>query len=212
MSEIEKPRGYHQHIFAFDLETSGLFFSSNQESPVVNEHNSSQYYQIVSCGIIIADIDTLEPIETAYFEVKYNDKSIWEPKAEAVHNLSKEHLDANGISEEDFLYEFASLVIKYFGKGTIPTLGHNQVRFDIPFIQHLASRHDMYFNFGNRHIDTYGLGSICWKAFNSDDLFWKAGLPDRTTHNALEDIKLTLEAAKRTRLFFEHGLNDLLRD
>lgn len=209
MSNDEEPRGYFENIACIDLETSGLFYANQSNNPAYNPLNG-EHFQIVSCGIIIAKFETLEIVEKKYFEVKHNGQSLWTPEAEAVHGLSKEHLEKNGISEEDLLYELGSLFLTYFGQASISTLGHNHVRFDLPFIEYLADKFDMKFKFANRCIDTNALGSICWKTFNSDDLFWSAGLPERKLHNALEDIEYTLEVAKRTRMIFEHGLNHML--
>lgn len=211
MTSNDLPRGYHKYIAAIDLETTGVFFSNKQESPVVHE-KTGEYYQIVSAGIVIVESDSFEPVEKRYYEVKWNGESLWAAEAESVHGLTKTHLEQHGISEEDFLCEFAELIIKYFGTGTICTLGHNSTKFDLVFLQHLADRYGMYFNFGNRHIDTYALASVCWDVFNSDDLFWKAGLPERSAHNALEDIEFTLDVVRRTRMFFKHGLNDMLNN
>lgn len=203
-----QPKGHFDTFLGFDTETSGLFFSSENDNPAYNK-DTKQHYQIVSCGLIAVNFKTLEIVDKKYIEIKWNKESLWEQQAEEVHRLSKEYLDINGLSEEDALYEIGSFILDHFGTSSICTLGHNQVRFDIPFLQNLANRHGMNFNFGNRHIDTNTLGAVCWETFNSDDLFWKVGLPERRAHNALEDIEYTLETVKVTRNIFKYGLNNL---
>lgn len=208
MTKIKKPRGYFEKVLCLDCETSGLFFSSKTGADDPSfDPKTKQHHQALSWGFIVADLATLQPVEKLYMEIKWDGESEWNMQAQNIHGLTKEHLQTNGITEEEAIEQIAELVIKYWGPtNPICTLGHNSVRFDIPFLQRQTRKFGINFNFANRHIDTNTLGMVCWNVFNSDDLFSACGLTNRTAHNALEDIEMTLEAARRTRMIFDSGM------
>jgi len=189
------PRGYFERILAIDTETSGLFMGT--DSPAKND--KGEYYQVVSWGLQVLDAQTLDVIEELYIEQKWDGKALWNDKAEAVHGLSKAYLEANGVSREDAQVQIASLILKYWGKTSVVTLGHNSIRFDLPFLEHEAQLAGIDLRFGNRHIDTNTLGFILFGTFNSDDLFEQLGFSVRGEHNSLEDIRMTTKAARISR-------------
>jgi DNA polymerase III alpha subunit (gram-positive type) len=197
--ENKDKRGYFKYILAMDSETTGLYF--NGDNPSVNE-STGKHHQAISWGFIVANADTLEAVDKLYIEIKWDGKSDWNAGAEAVHGLSKEHLEQNGVSEEDAMVEIANLILKYWGTTPVVTLGHNVVTFDLPFLKTAMRRHDIELNFGNRHVDTNGAGFLTFGTYNSDDLFSEAGMPERKQHNAMEDIEFTLESARRIKLLF----------
>ena len=180
-----------------DCETTGLFFDSDDPS-----NKNGKHHQAVSWGLIVTDADTLEPIEKLYVEIKWDGKSEWNPKAEAIHGLSKEHLAANGLDEDEAMADIANLILTYWGTTPVVTLGHNVTTFDVPFLKAGMRRHGLELKFGNRHIDTSGSGFLTFGSYTSDELFNLAGLPERTVHNAMEDVEYTLEAASRIKLIF----------
>lgn len=189
------PIGYFDKLLAFDVETSSI----NR-----NGYNPSDNCQIVSIGIIVTDASTLKPIEKLYLEIKWNGVSEWSSEAEAVHGLSKEYLEKNGISEEDAVFEIGNLILKYWPLNTrIHSLGHNIVGFDIPFLRALFSKFDLNLNFCNRNIDTFPLMNTLLGAYDSNQGFDAIGLPPRTKHNALEDIEMTVETVKRIKLLWK---------
>jgi len=192
----DKPRAYFNLLFAFDCETSAINFD--------NKLNPAKGCQAVSWGIMILNANTLETLEELYLEVKWNGVSEWSMDAQKVHGLSKEHLEENGISEEDALVEIANLIGKYWAGDTmVNTLGHNSISFDLPFLFDLYDKHDMRLKFSYRNIDTNTLGFTLLRTYNSDDLFASLGLPERKTHNALEDIQYTVECVRRTRILWD---------
>ena len=208
-SPKDKPRGYFQKILAIDCETTGLCFSN--DSPVYNE-KTGERHQTVSWGVIIADAATLKPIDELYVEIKWNEESIHQREenskfgtfAEKVHGLKKSYLDKNAGTEEDAVLEIGELIMKHWGPtGSIVTLGHNVHLFDLPFIRDLFNRVGVPLKFGNRHIDTNSIGFVNWNTFNSDDLFGLLGYEERGDHNALEDIRQALDAARTSRLLFK---------
>ena len=62
---------------------------------------------------------------------------------------------------------------------------------------------DIELKFGARHIDTNSVGFVNWETFNSDDLFEMVGFDQRGHHNALDDARMALEAARQTRVLFK---------
>jgi len=199
----DKPRGYFKYILAADCETTGVAVGC--DNPTVDEA-AGKTFQSVSWGFLVLDADTLEEIDRLYLEIKWNGTSYWEPRAEAVHGLSKEYLKEHGLTEEEAVGEIANLVIKYWGPDSpICLLAHN-ANFDLSFLRALTRSQGIDFKYGNRIIDTNGIAFATFGTYNSDDFFEAAGMPERTTHNALEDIEYTVESVRRTRMVFNVGL------
>lgn len=201
-----KPRGFFEYVLAIDCETTGLFF--NVDDPSYDPKNDKTH-QALSWGIIVADAQTLKPIEKLYLEIKWNGESEWNKKAENIHGMSKEYLEENGVTEEDAAVAIANLILKYWGpENKICLLGHNVVTFDMFFLKRLMRKFEIELKFGNRHIDTFSVGNVTMEIFNSDDLFEECGMETRGKHNAMEDIEYTLESARRIRLIFQSALED----
>ncbi len=200
------PRGYFEKILALDSETTGLAYNSDDPSydPV-----TGKTYQSVAWGFIVADAETLKSIEELYVEIQWDGESEWNTKAEAIHGLSREHLKKNGLTAEQAVEVIGDLIIRHWGPtNSIRTLGHNVVTFDLWFLKRLFRKFDIELKFGNRHVDTSSIGFVNWKTFNSDDLFDVIGMPTRGEHNALDDARFALEAARRTRVIFQHALEN----
>jgi len=190
-----KPTGYFQKLIAIDCETSGLEF---------NGDDPSEGFQAVSWGIIVADANTLKPIEELYVEIMWDGESKWETRAEKVHGLSKDYLKENGVSEEEAVVAIGSLIAKHFGTdNALCCLGHNVATFDVWFLKRLFRKFDIELKFGNRHVDTSSIGFVNWGVFTSDQLFEEVGYESRGDHNSLEDARMALEAARRTRVLFQ---------
>lgn len=202
------PAGYFKYVLAIDCETTGLKF---------NADDPSEGHQSVSWGIIVANADTLEPIKKLYVEIKWNDESVAarqrDPKfgkrAEEIHGLTFEYLEDNGMSEREAVEEIGGLILEYFADGNIRTLGHNVATFDLWFLKRLFRKFQIELKFGSRHIDTSSLGYVNFGVYTSDQLFDAVGFDARDAHNALEDAEMSLESARRMRMIFETGLNNL---
>ncbi len=193
MSE-QTPKGYFERILAIDTETSGLFMG--RETPV---KDGDEYYQVVSWGIMVLDAQTLNTIEELYIEQKWDGVAKWDARAEAVHGLSKEYLEQNGVTREEAQVQIASLIFKHWGKTSVTTLGHNSIRFDLPFLEHESKLAGIDLRFGNRHLDTNTLAFTIFGCFNSDDWFDQLGFKQRTEHNSLEDIRMTVKGFRLSR-------------
>jgi DNA polymerase III epsilon subunit-like protein len=191
---------YHPKFgLCFDTETSGSSWGPFAQS--------AKEYQCLSIGLIIFDFETLDIVDKIYLEFKYNPKYKWSPEAEAIHGLSKDYLNENGLDLSDGIEVIANFLLPYFGlEGEIICMGIN-VNFDIEFLGQLLSDNGINFNISHRQIDLVGVGGVCFNKIKSDHIFEYLDLPARKTHNALEDALFTLEAAKRTRLIFQSALN-----
>ena len=207
----DKPRGYFKNVLVIDSETTGLCMG--QESPVYNA-KTGERHQTVSWGIIVADTATFTPVEKLYVEIKWNETSKQQRKAnpefgkraEAVHGLTYEYLEANGKTEQEAVVEIGNLIMKHFGPNHVRTLGHNVATFDVPFLRDLFERHDIPLDFGNRHVDTNSIGFATFGTFNSDDLFELIGFEHRENHNALTDAEQALETTRVIRTIFQQAI------
>lgn len=184
-----------KNILAMDCETSGLNFSSAKS---LSDKSPIHGYQAVSWGMIATNL-SYEPLDELYVEIKWNGEAKWDARAEAIHGLSKEYLEENGLDEEDALVEIIEFFMKNFDlKKPIYCLGHNVASFDVPVLKSLFFRHEIPgIRFGHRHFDTFSLGVGTVGTLDSNALFKRVGLPERTDHNSLEDARYALESFKR---------------
>jgi len=196
-------KGYFKYLMAFDFETSGLIQGGDHNNPV---RNNKESYQIVSGGFVIADSETLKPIDELYVEIKWNGVSKWNKRAEQIHGLSLEYLEEHGMTEEEAVLAIGNFFFKYFGDRTLNLLGHNIASFDIPFLRDLFGRFDIPLKISHRVNDTNALGFIAFNSFTSDGLFDLLGMEKRDKHNALDDAKMSLEAARMVRLIFQQAI------
>ncbi len=173
-------------LVAIDVETSGLSFDGD----VTHNH------QIVSIGLIVADNEFNE-IDSFYREIKHNGTSHWSSKAEAIHGLSKEYLETNGIEEGQAVLEITEFLLKYFNPDeSILFLGHNARSFDIPFFNKLTNKFDIYFKISHRCVDSFSIGFVAFGAENSEELF-KIFYKNRDKHNALDDARMSLGCCQK---------------
>lgn len=199
----KKAKGFFKYLMAFDFETSGLVKGGNSNNPV---RNDKEEYQIVSGGFVIADSETLKPVDELYIEIKWNGVSKWTKGAERIHGLSIEHLDEHGMTEEEAVLVIANFFMKYFGDRQLNLLGHNIASFDIPFLRDLFGKFGVPLKISQRYNDTNSLGFITFESYTSDELFDLLGMEHRSTHNALDDAKMSLEAARLIRLIFQQAI------
>jgi oligoribonuclease (3'-5' exoribonuclease) len=179
---------------AVDWETSGYSLP-----------NYASRHQGISFGAIIFDVKTLKPVEQLYREIKFDPKYTWDAGAEKIHGLSRAHLEANGVSQEQAACNLAELVIKYIGTGDVMLLGH-RVHFDKAFTIQLMDVAGMEFSYHPTMIDSCSMATALMELTYSEDIFQTLGLPARGRHNALEDITYTLEAVRRMKEYFITGV------
>jgi len=180
-----------------DCETSGSIFGGK----------SASEYQAVSFGLVVFDFKTFEPVDAMYVEIKFDaTKWKWSDEAQKIHGLSREYLEANGVTQEEAACLIAEFILKWFAPDSnIFLLGHN-VQFDVDFIEQLMVPFGLMFGLSPTRIDTGGVGYVMLGYHKSDLLFDAVGLDKRGAHNALEDILLTLETAKRLRMLANTAL------
>jgi len=197
------PKGYFEKILAVDCETTGLNWEND---------NPSIGHQAVSWGIIVADAHTLKAVEELYVEIKWNAESreakkndpTFSVSAAAIHGLTFDYLEKNGITEEEAVTQIANLIIKYWGPTSqVKLLGHNVHLFDLPFLRAMFRRHSIEIPIGSRHYDSNSAGFVTVGAYTSDGLFETMGFDTRGSHNALEDARMALESCRRIKVLWE---------
>jgi len=196
-------------VLGIDCETSGI--AMGFEDPVHHPDGVTKY-QAVSIGLVVADVDTLLPIDELYVEIQFDPEYTWDDKAEAVHGLSREYLATNGLSRADAAKAIREFLEKYYGPiemiRKLPMLGHNVGTFDRLFFADLMTSTNNNIQIGNRHIDTFTLGVTLLDLFSSNEIFDFFGLKrDPANHNALQDTHFALKAARMMRKFFKDACN-----
>ena len=189
----KKSTGVPKFSLGLDTETSGFSLP-----------NFASKHQMISYGAVIVDNESLEIVDALYNEIKFDDtKYIWDAGAEAIHGLSREHLSKNGLSSMDAACALAEFMLKYFGPDpSIMLIGHNP-KFEVAFMKQLLEPLEIMPNLYDRMIDTSVLGFTAFNNTKSDFIFNKLGFEDRGTHNALEDLFLTVGAVKKFREGFK---------
>lgn len=196
-------RGEFEKILAFDCETSGIN---------LGKIDPAQDYRMVSGGFIVADIN-FEPIEKLYIELKWDDptckeKFYWDNKAEAIHGLSREYLNENGITEEAAAESVGGLIYDHWGLNEVVVLlGTNVASFDQFFLRKFLDRQNLKFKFAHRMLDTFSLAMGTVRAFNSNELFELIGCHREATHNALQDAECSLKAFRTLHKLWNTHVN-----
>jgi hypothetical protein len=195
-----------------DWETTGADFAPGLEG-------TFKKYQGISFGVVIADNVTFEELDSLYVELKFDDtKYQWTDGAENIHKLSREYLAENGVEREDGLAQLIEILIKHFGESVIsfgdtePTskvcIGGHNVDFDIKATEQLFK--DFGFNLGVHHVklETSGASFIAIGEYKSNTVFeFFNGGGQRGTHNALEDARLALGAARGIKQLVQAALS-----
>ena len=183
---------------AIDWETTGSNFGGD----------STIDYQGIAFGAVIFDTETLEPVETLYRELHFDDtKYKWTDGAEKIHGLSREHLAKNGVPREEALADLLDLILRYIGtESKIMFLGHN-VDFDIMFTQQLARDFGIELKIHHVKLETSGTAFILIGQYRSNDVFeFFTGAVREGAHNALDDALITLETARNMRVLIQAAL------
>jgi hypothetical protein len=165
--------------------------------------NKAELYQIISFAIIIADATTFETIESAYGEVKWDRRSIWEPKLESVHGFTVEHLDEHGMSSEDAATVIADILFRHFGSKPVVLLGHNVGTFAYWFIKDILDKYDIDLFISVRMLDTFTLAKTLFGIDNSKDLFKLIGKPDAVV-NSLSKANMSRQFFRQTKLHWDN--------
>lgn len=200
------------HALCIDWETSGAVFGGD----------SSKVFQGIAFGAVVFNTKTFEVVDTLYREIKFNsEKFKWSEEAEKIHGLSQEHLEKNGVTQEEAAMDLLDLILKYWGPtNKVMFLGHNP-EFDRRFTNQMTMSVNIEFsvektdNEVDGHIqlhhvmlDTSAAGFITMGLFKSDLLFDAVGLEERGEHNALDDALYTVATCQRIRLLIDTALGN----
>lgn len=181
-----------------DFETTGSIFGGD----------STAVYQGISFGAAIFNLKDFTIVEELYREIKFDEtKYKWNSNVERIHGLTREHLAEHGIDQEQAAVDLVSMLIKYFAiDEPIYFLGHH-ADFDISFMKQLCEPYGIMPQIAITKLDTASTGLIMFGIHKSDELFDFLALPKRSTHNALEDVRLTIEACRRMKMIAQAALN-----
>ncbi len=187
-------------ILFLDVETSG-YSALN-----LLDRSNNYEYQIVSIGLVVTKPGSWKEIDRHYVEIKWNGSSAWDPGAEKIHKLSKDHLEEYGLIESDAVAEISNFILKHFNPDhQIMVGGHNVSTFDRHFLVSLFNKYGMQIRLSGRAIDTFSVGMTLLNCENSDQLFELIGVT-RGEHNALEDTRLALKAIRLTSKLFSESV------
>jgi len=181
-----------------DTETSGSSFGTYEET--------FSKYQVLSFGVIVANSTTFEPVAELYFEIKFDGlKYEWSASAENIHGLTREHLEAHGLENEEAAATLAEFILTYFGTGKVMFLGHNP-GFDIAAMEQLLKPHGVMPDLHHVVLDTSALGWMTVGMCRSNEIFehFLGGRQDK--HNALDDAQMTLTVVRTVRKIMNEAL------
>jgi DNA polymerase III epsilon subunit-like protein len=188
-------QGTFDFILAIDCETTGLNYEVGGDI--------TKGHQALSWGMQVLKDKTFEVMDEFYVEIQWDGESEWTTSAEKIHGMSKKYLEENGVTEEEAVGQIAEFILRYWlPQGSIVLLGQNVHLFDRPFLQKLFEKFGLQLNIRGRHIDTFSVFYTMTNSVNSDEGFTTMGLPQRTLHNALEDIRFTSESMRRMALLW----------
>ena len=169
--------------------------------------NYAEKHQMISYGAVIVDNESLTIVDSLYNEIKFDEsKYEWTSGAEAIHGISRQHLEEHGKDSTAAAMELAAFILKYFGPSpVVMILGHNP-NFDIAFMRQLLEPNGMMPEISNRVIDSSVVAFTNLNDTTSNNMFAHCGFEDRKAHNALEDILLTVAALKHFRTAYQSTL------
>ena len=183
-----------KYVLFVDWETTGALFGGD----------STVDYQGISIGAVVADAATWEEVDSFYTLVKFDgSKYKWTDQAEKIHGLSREKLEAEGLSQPDAATAFLEFLFPYFGTSKIMFGGHNE-EFDRRFTNQLMNSAGIEFSIENTNtqeihipvhhvtLNSASLGFAAFGLYKSNLLFEAVGNEARGEHNALEDARQSL--------------------
>jgi DNA polymerase III epsilon subunit-like protein len=197
-----KSQDLPKYALSLDWETSGY------SSP-----NYADKHQGISFGAVVFNARTFEIVDTLYQEIKFDaTKYEWSDGAEKIHGLSREHLEKNGVSQEEAAVALGEMLLKWFGPDEqILILAHNP-NFDKAFAKQLFDAVGLPVKIWFRAIDTCAIAAVTFGVLKSDALYDAVGLPPRTAHNALEDAIYSVEACRAVKEIFNAGLQAIFME
>jgi DNA polymerase III epsilon subunit-like protein len=177
-------------ILIADAETSGSTFLSYEET--------FQRYQAIAFGFIVATSDTFEEVASLQFKVKFDPRYEWSMEAQKIHGITREVLEAEGLSPEDAAVEVAEFILEHFGTGKVMFANHNPY-FDIEAMRQLLEKFGVMPDLHHVVLDTSGLGFVAMGKYKSNDVFEFFNGERPPVHDALGDARMALGVLRGIR-------------
>lgn len=178
------------HILVVDIETTGSTFGSYEET--------FSRYQAISFGAIVARSDTFEEVASLSFLVKYDPRYEWSEEAQKIHGLTKERLEAEGLTNEEAAVELAEFILNHFGTGKVMFANHNPW-FDIEGMRQLLGPFNVMPDLHHVVLDTSALGFVTIGQYRSNDVFPFFNGERAEVHDALDDARMALGVLRGIR-------------
>ena len=196
-----------------DWETSG----ANFQLPYPEQ---AKLYQGIQLGLVVADNETFEEIDSLKITLKFDPLFRWEEAAQNIHGLSREVLEETGIDREQGAIEVIEFILKHFSQDCLYLLadgpkemnssricfgGHN-LEFDIAHFQALLAVAGFAADVHHVKLNTTVIGFHATGLYRSNDLFTLFGADERGDHDALEDTRQALAVARGVKQLIIAGL------
>jgi hypothetical protein len=163
-------------ILVISCETTGFGYNYDVTK------TSSGYYQPISWGLVVIDHD-FNIIDQTYIEVKWDTKSMWDRKAQSIHGLTIEHLQANGLYELQAIEEIGSFIFEHFKNMPVPIMGYN-TNFAIEFLNAVFKKYDVQLKFDRKTYDLSTIGFTLLNCNKKSEIFEILGIKSKI-RNAL---------------------------
>lgn len=188
-----------KYILIGDVETSGSTFLSYELT--------FKKYQAISFGFIVATSDTFEEVASIEFKVKFDPKYEWSAEAEKIHGITREVLEAEGLTPEEAAIEVAEFILEHFGTGKVMFGNHNPY-FDIEAMRQLLEPFGVMPDLHHVVLDTSGLGFVAIGKYKSNDVFEFFNGERPPIHDALGDCRMALGVMSGIRGIVNSVLNE----
>lgn len=179
-----------KYIVVLDTETGGLFNSK------VKAFDDAA---LIEVACVVIDCQELKIVEELSWILKpYKDDLIYSKEAEAVHGITKEVIENNGLEEKIVFKQFKQLLSKYKNpRHKAAICGHNLNGFDLEFIRN-------WFTFHNEDWEslikwTFDTQAFAYMASDEQENYQlhtccqNAGIDLVNAHRALDDTKATAD-------------------
>lgn len=196
-----------------DWETSGADFK-------LSYTEQAKIYQGIQLGLVVADNETFEEVDSLKLNIKFDSKYKWEQAAQNVHGITLEFLEEHGVEREVAACAVIEFLLKHFNQNVLflledgPTernqhrlcLGGHNLEFDIAHLRELLA--SAGFGLDDHHVklNTTVIGFHATNLYRSDDLFQLFGAEKRGEHDALEDSRQALAVARGIKKLIVDGL------
>lgn len=180
------------YFIAVDVETSGVI-RPGTEKP------GEKPSQCISIALLVIDTKTLDEVDSYYSTIRFDPTRFdWSTRAEAVHGLSQAAL-ANAPDMATVARQLVTIIQRWLPPQDKKLfLGHNP-SFDQSFTLQLMAEIGESLQFIHRALDGFSYGFAAFGLENSDEHFDYMNVDRSGAHNALDDIRLSVEMLREVR-------------